>query len=184
MPISIKTYSCSGEGGLKESHRLGDLPSECDQCLKYLNSCKLLVEVTTAFDVASGEYILDKDTNRSSGSARAFQHLDFLGKVHELNLEHLFMYVKRFEGIAAQFSIMYHTKIVKERVPDVKSLEKAEEFSEAVAAQRMTQRPKKEKKQLSERDRAIQVLTGVGVSLAAATAEVDKRFKEQGKVTS
>lgn len=182
MSITLEKFSCFGIDQTVQEHEMGSLPKECDQCLNYLNSCKLLVETSKVFSSEKQTYILDKENNRSQASQMCVRHMEFVEKVHELSLEHLFMYAKRFEGIAAQCSIMYHTRIVKERIPDIRSAEKSAEFAAAVSEQRLAQRPKKEKKQLSERDKAIAALTGVGIPLAAAIASVDEKFKEQGKV--
>ena len=183
MSITLEKFSCFGPGGKEPEHEMGSLPRDCDQCLDYLNSCRLLVETSKLWDTDKKTWILDRENNRSQGSMMSNRHIEFISKVHELSLEHLFMYVKRFEGIAATFSIMYHTRIVKERVPDVKSAESAKEFSEAIAAQKYSQRPKKEKKALDERGKAIAALVAVGIPESVAIASVDSKLKEQGKVT-
>lgn len=184
MSITLEKFSCFGIDQKQEEHEMGSLPKNCEQCLEYLNSCRLLVETSKVFSTEKNTFVLDKENNRAQGSTMATRHIEMVSKVHELSLEHLFMYVKRFEGIAAQFSIMYHTRIVKERVPDPKNMENAKAFSDAVSEQKLSQRPKKEKKMLSDLEKSISILTSVGVPYEAAKTEVEKRFKEQGKVIS
>ena len=162
----------------QKEHELGTLCRECDACLEYLNACRTLIEIRYDF-----EGKLDKELNVKGGIARA----NGFTYAHEYNLQEMFVFMKRLEAITAEFSYLYSQKVIKERVPDPDVLRRKkdpQEFQKALAEQKLANRPAKERKHLSERDKAIAALTGVGLSLEDATASVDAKFKEQGKVTS
>lgn len=172
MSLPLQVYNCMG---LEKPHELGSEPRICDPCLNYLNSCRLLVQTSRNIE--------DRTINSFSASHEANMHIHFIERVHELSLEDMYRYVKRFEAITATFSIMYHTRIVKERA-DPKVIQDSIGFSNAVKEQQLLQRPKKEKKQLDDREKAILALTSVGVPRVVAEKSVDEKFKEQGKVTA
>ena len=157
---------CKDNSGVS-THQKGDRPLECEKCLEYLNVCRLMIEPRTD-SITSNQTVAVNYSNKL---------------IHEMTLQEIFMFQKRFEALAAQCSYVYSTRTITERVPDPKELErKKEDWAQAVKEQKDKQRPAKEKKILTDRDKAIEALIGVGVPREAAIASVDERMKSMGRV--
>jgi hypothetical protein len=167
-------------------HEIGMKARECDMCLEYLNACRTLIGFSFVHDPEStpGEprYILDKDHNQKSGVARCGPF------VHEMNLQEHFVFLKRLEAITAEVSFLYTQKIIKERVSDPDIIKRKKDpaaFKAAVEAQKMAQRPVKERRQLDAREKAIEgLMKATGLPESVATQMVDEQLKKQGKVTA
>jgi hypothetical protein len=158
-----------------EVHEIGTLARSCDACLEYLNACRTLV--TIRYD---HEGKLDSDMQKGViGHVPRF--------VHEYSLLELFTFMKRMEMLSAETSYLYNMKLIRDKVTDpdiIKRKRDPQEFQKAIQESKMAQRPEKEKKQLSAREKAIDALVKVGLPLEMATASVDEQFKKQGKVTA
>lgn len=153
---------------------------ECETCLRYNNSCRLLIQNFT--------------TDSEQGAQdRVEKHLS----VHEMSLEQTMIFVRHLRALAAGATVVYQNKLIKTRIADPASLNKrlnqtkvkTEEFAAAVKEQRDAQRPKKEKRILSDREKAIEKVaeifqrTGIAETVAytMAATEVDKRMAEVGR---
>lgn len=158
-----------------EAHEVGTLARSCDACLEYLNACRTLLQVR--YD---HEGHLATDIQKG-----VMQHVG--PYVHEYDLQQLYVFMKRMEMLTAETSYLYNQKLIKERVSDpdvIKRKKDPVEFKKAIDDQKMANRPEKERKQLSAREKAIAALVAVGLPLEMATASVDEQFKKQGKVTA
>lgn len=170
---------CPSEDKLLTAHTKGDQPRECQTCLDYLNICRLMVEPRT-----------DSIASNQTTAMNWFEKLVPMqgGKlVSEMNLQEIFMYQKRFEALAAKSSIIYNEQLIKERIPNPKELErksaeKAEQWEQAVRDQKDAQRPAKEKKILSDRDKAIAAYKLVGIPQSEATKIVDEQMAAIGRI--
>ena len=165
--------------GTEQEHETGDKPLECQDCLDYLNRCRTMLEPHKMHD---GTW--DKEITMAATSAATFR---FFEHIHEITLQEMYIYVKMTEALAAQVHFMYDKKLIKEKVSDpdiLKGVKDPEEFKRSVAKQRLEQRPKKERKHLDDREKAIKALTELGIPLASAVTSVDEKFKAQGKVVA
>lgn len=179
--MHLTDIPCKAVEGI-EAHKRGSAAATCEKCLEYLNACRTLVEIGYVWNAEVQDYILEKEHNQKSGTFAA-NHF-----VHEMNLQEHFVFLKRLEAITAEVSYLYSQKIIKERVTDpdvVRRKSSPAEFKKAVAESRMANRPAKEKRQLSEREKAIEgLMKGTGLDEKMATLLVDEQFKKQGKVVA
>lgn len=153
------------------AHDKGDQPRECQICIDYLNYCRLMVEPRTD-SIASNQTV-------------AMNYFDKL--VPDMTLQEIFLYQKRFEALAAKASLIYSDQLVKDKIPNPKEIQerakrKDEDWKKAVEEQKNAQRPAKERKILSDRDKAIEAYVKVGIPKEAATAIVDQQMSEIGRV--
>lgn len=134
---------------------------------EYLNACRLLIEP-----------LLDcsKETNEYDAECR-FNSTRF---IKNMSLQGQFLMLSRMEKIAAANSLAIQ-KNYKTIEIELNKREKAK-FETATKQARLDNRPKSERTQLSQRDKAIKALLGLGMSEADAVASVDSRLSEQGKV--
>lgn len=152
----------------------------CVKCQAYNNACRLLL--TPAF--AEGKVDIPREQQLG------FEHAAHFMRVSDFTLEQMFVYMKKIEAIAAGFSLAYNEQLVKKRIADPKKLARdAEEFTEAVKTQRIEQLPKKERKMLDDRQKAINAIFDIYVTLMPekealekATAEVEKRMSKEGRL--
>lgn len=145
----------------------------CVKCQAYNNACRLLL--TPAFT----EGKVDIPREQQLG----FEHASHFMRVSDFTLEQMFVYMKKIEAIAAGFSLAYNEQLVKKRIADPKKLAKdAEEFTEAVREQRVAQLPKKERKMLDDRQKAVAALVAIGLSEKQASEEVEKRMSKEGRL--
>lgn len=153
------------------AHTKGDQPRECQICIDHINICRLMVEPRTD-SVASNQTV-------------AINY--FMKLVPDMTLQEIFMFQKRFEALAAQASLIYSDQLRVERIPNPKELQekskkKQADWTQAVEEQKDKQRPPKEKKILSDRDKAIAAYVAVGVSEKESIEIVDKQMAAIGRV--
>lgn len=93
------------------------------------------------------------------------------------------MYQKRFEALAAKASLVYNERLISEKIPDPKDIQrKNEDWKKAIEEQKDKQRPAKERKILTDRDKAIQAYVTVGIPEQEATKIVDEQMAAIGRV--
>lgn len=146
---------------------IGSNARECDECLSYLNRLRLSFTITEQLGI----------TENQASAITGINHF-----IKDFELNQIFLFQKRLEAATAEVMVIYHTKKVKEKIPDPKSAEKkGEEYAAAVKIQKFDQMSKKEKKVMSEKDKAIQALMNSGVTEAMATTIIESEFKKLGK---
>lgn len=157
------------------AHDKGDQPRDCQVCIDYLNYCRLMVEPKTD-SIASNQTV-------------AMNYFDKL--VCDMSLQEIFMYQKRFEALAAKASLIYSEQLIKDKIPNPKELKairaddskrKTEEWNKAVEDQKDAQRPPKERKILTDRDKAIAAYVKVGIGENEAIKIVDEQMAAIGRV--
>jgi hypothetical protein len=167
--IDIKDYMKNCENESIGLHEQGYKPMECHECIRHLNFVLLMVKPLPDMGIAK---------NQEAATGRTLKY------VHEMTLQEIFIYQKMVEAIAAQCSLIYNQRLIKDKIPDPKELErKSEDWKRAEKEMKDRNRPAKEKKQLSDRDKAVAALVSVGVSQSDAESSVDERFKKMGKLT-
>lgn len=154
----------------------GSNPRECDSCLEFLNASRMgLLGHTVQGAQAHGVLWANK-----------FQ------EVHKLSLTDLFIFQKQLETITAEILVIYHTEQVKKRIPDPKKIEQAvlsrpeswESQDSKLKSEKIirdainSNRTKKERVVLSQRDKAIAGMVKIGMSREEAEAIVDKKGRE------
>lgn len=149
------------------AHTRGDNPRECQTCIDYMNWCRLMVEPRT-----------DSIASNQTVAVQWFEKM-----VPDMSLQEIFMYQKRFEALAARASLVYSDQLVKDKIPNPKEIErKAADWARAVEEQKDKNRPPKEKKILSDRDKAINAYVSVGIPLDQATKIVDEQMAAIGRI--
>lgn len=104
--------------------------------------------------------------------------------VHDMTLPEVFIYMKMLEGMAAQCSLIYNQRLVRDKIVDPKEIQKnREDWQRAVEEQNKRNAPPIVRKQLSARDKAVKSLMDIGLSRADAESSVDAKFAAQGKAT-
>ncbi len=175
MPfIHSNTKFCSDESVPRGQHEKGEFPRACDQCLAYLNWVRLMVKP------------IEGITTQANQQAAIGSTLKY---VADMNVQEVFVYMKMMEAVAAQVFIIHEDRTRKERIPNPKELQQQnEDWQRAVKEQKdrlkSTPELKKEKKILSDRDRAVEALVSVGVPRKAAEESVDEKMRQQGKVVA
>lgn len=160
--------------------RIGSNLLECERCLDYVNwTCLMVTPVGTETDISHNQAHAGDNT------------LKFIQNkfVDELDLQNHYIFMKRLEAMAAAASIAYNARKIKAQIPNPSKIEKSKEWNEAIRKQREEQRPQKERKILSQRDKAIESLVGVMVKTGMpeetarqlATTQVDKSMSEVGR---
>lgn len=145
----------------------------CEKCQAYNNACRLLV--TPAFVEGKVDIVHEKQLG--------FEHAAHFMRVSDFTLEQMFVFMKKMEAVCAGFNLAYSQANVKKHTPDPKKLARdAEEFTEAVKAQRIEQLPKKERKMLDDRQKAVATLVAIGLTEENATLEVEKRMSKEGRL--
>lgn len=152
-----------------DSHAIGSQPIECLDCLKYCNVCVTIMRPNMGLDIEGNQQVV-------------FQNANYLLK--DLKTEEVYFFVKRAEALAASFGLLYQQRKIKEKIPNPKSAEASLEFSESIKRQKDAVRPKKEKKLLTDRDRAIESFTKLGITLEKATAMVDAQLIKEGRAVN
>ncbi len=114
------------------------------------------------------------------------ERLENFTSLSKYKLDDLFIFMKHLESLHATCAIAYHTRVVKERVPDIddveKKVRKSKEVKEALREQKIANLPKAEQKMLKDREKAVQALVSVGIPREIAEKEVDATMKGQGKL--
>lgn len=169
--FNMTNHNCPNSENL-EPHEDGIQFMNCVDCRSYLNRCRVLHRIIRNAD---GSIDNELHVKRSGEAALKF--------CHELEMDELYTYTKMFTQFAAMCSYAYSEREVKLRVNDPsKSRGKSgNEFKQALAAQRMESRPAKEKKHLSDFDKAVAVLTKAGISEESAREAIKQQFARQGK---
>lgn len=148
----------------------GTNAKECDKCLDYLNYARMMISFGKEQDVSSIQ----------AGAVVTLHHyLD----VAKMDISQIYKFQKRLEALHAEVAAIYTSLKIKARIPNAEKAEKAKDFKKATDQQKLDNAPKADKKRLDARDKAIKALTDIGLSYEVAAASVDKRLKEQGKVT-
>lgn len=182
----MKNVQCNNEGKLSESHELGTQPLECGYCLQYLNDCKNLIEVRPDY-----QGVFDKDMNQAAAATAMFHFAEQYLDVAKMDLQQLFVWVKRMEGLTFQCSFMYYQATKKQGVndPDVLKRKKGPtEFQAEVKRQQDNNRPSGEKKKMakaeSDFERAVnKIVEKVGLAREIAEDMVRNEFKKAGKMS-
>lgn len=152
-----------------DTHDKGSQAIQCQDCIDHLNWIRLMVKP------------LDNMTIQQNQQAAMGRTLKFVG---DMTLQELFIYQKMLEGMAAQCSLIYNQRLVKDKIADPLELKRQQEdWKAAERKQRLANAPTPVKKQLTARDKAIVSLMNVGLSRADAEKSVDSKFEEQGKAT-
>ncbi len=157
----------------------GTNPINCETCFSYLNWTRLLLAPFNTNDDSTDD--LQK---------RSIRNLNDFVKVNEITQpEVMFKYMKLFEALSAGMSLIYNAKIINDRLPDPEQAEsssrgKSKEFSDAVKAQREAQRPKKEKKLLTLREKSIAQMVAIGMSEEDAAKFVDNGLLKAGRAVN
>ena len=163
------SMQCPNE--LIEKHDKGTQPHQCLDCVDYLNWTRLMIMPRNNMGIEANQQV-------------ALNYVDKFA--HELDLQGMFLLMKKAEAIAAAASVIYNERLLKNRqqISDPKELErKADDWKRAEKEMRDKNRPPKEKKMLSDFEKAVKQLTDVHVSQEAAESIVRERFAKQGKVT-
>lgn len=157
-------------------HEVGSKSMECRECLSYLNSARLLHKVHKS--IADGSIDKDLNVKRAGESALKF--------CHEMTLDEHYVYLKMMETFTAMVSYAYSQKLVEVRLADAATVKKynGDSFNKALAEAKKANRPKKELKHLSDKDKAIAVLTAAGIDHDSATKAIEEQFRAQGKSIS
>jgi hypothetical protein len=159
--------NCTNE--LIEKHSKGSQANQCLDCIDYLNWVRLMIMPRQNIGIEANQQV-------------AINYVDKFA--HELDLQGMFLLMKKAEAIAAAASVIYNERIVKAKIADPKELErKADDWKRAEKEMRDKNRPTKERKMLSDFEKAVKQLTDVHVSEEAAIEIVKERFAKQGKVT-
>lgn len=157
------------KNGAIEKHQNGSKPHECLDCIDWLNWAALMILPRCDNSVESNQQVAINYATKM---------------ISQMDLQEVFYAMKRHEAIAAQFSVIYNERTLKGRVADPKELERrADDWKRAEKEMKDRNRPKAEKKMLSDYEKAIIQLTNVGVSEPDAISIVKERFAKQGKVT-
>lgn len=166
--VELTSAKCHSKTEGIEAHEIGSNPRRCDECLQYMNKMLVLVRPYTGKDVEFNQIV-------------TAQNMPFL--VKDLNLEEFYLYTKKLEMLAACAGLMYQDTLRKTKVnPDtVKKNAGKQSFAEEMKRERDLQRPKKEKKLLDARDKAIAVYTSLGMPLDQAAKMVDEQMAKQGR---
>jgi CRISPR/Cas system CSM-associated protein Csm2 small subunit len=107
------------------------------------------------------------------------RRINFL--VKDMPIEARFRYMKLLETLTAEAAVAYHNAKITERTPDPKAAEKAEDFKKAVKAQKIANLPPKEKKLLSDADKAIAQLVKNGIPESTARRIVEAEMVKEGR---
>lgn len=157
------------KNGSIPAHLEGSEAIQCMECIDWLNRARLMLIPRVDNSI---------DSNQTVAGNYAIK------MVHEYDMEELFRAMKRHEAIAAAMSLIYNERLIAKRIADPKELERrADDWKAAEKEMRNANRPKAEKKMLSDFDKAVAQLTAVGVSEPNAIEIVKERFAKQGKVT-
>lgn len=151
------------------THVYGTRTTDCEQCRVYNNWSRIMLTPTT-MDVQH-EY------NTS------FENVPKFIEISKLSLDDIFIFMKKITAIAAGFTLAWDNANIKKRTPNPKALEaQSEEFEQAVKVQRIAQLPPKERKMLSDKEKAIKALMDIGIDKATATANVEERMAKAGRL--
>lgn len=158
------------------TRNLGSNPLECSECLKYINWVRLIAD---PFPVQLDANTIQRET---VGRVNKFQD------IYQLDMDQLFLWGKKMEAIAAACSMLYQAKVIKERTPDIDRAEMTKAIEKSNRIQKLENLPKKEKKILSERDKAVAAIFNIykkimneEIAQTKAEAEVDARMAEVGR---
>lgn len=158
--------------------KIGSRPLECKPCLDYINWIRVLAQPPEFNDI---EAVGQIQKNAIHNTARFIE-------VHSLNLDEMFLWMKQFEACAASISMLYQAKVIKERTPNIDKAEMSKAIEKSNAQQKLDNLPKKEKRILSERDKAVESLKKVFMAimpeekaLQKAEEQVDARMAEVGR---
>lgn len=121
-----------------------------------------------------------KDCSESTNRYHAECQLDSSRVVHLMSIEEKFLLLTRMEACSARMSLAISKDFKRIKGELTKREEK--KLAETAAIVRENNRPKREKKQLSDRDKAIKGLMTAGLSEADAIASLDPALLKQGKV--
>lgn len=147
-------------------HTIGTMSVQCEDCLEYTNMCMTIL-------------LPDTSQSREANQQAVFQNSPYL--VKDLTLEEHYLFMRRLESLAANVGVLYQQRIHKERVPDIKRAEASIDYAASIKKQKDSQRPKKEQKLLSDRDKAIGALTKLGLDPEVAAKTVDKQMSKEGR---
>lgn len=157
---------------------------ECQTCLDYFNSIRLLVLPARSSNSSMNR---EEEQSLSGGAAER------IARVHEMNLQELFIFTKKLEACAGTANLLYTQQKIAAAVPDPEKLERsAEEWKQALAEQKKANRSASEKrkdKQIeSAEDKAIRAFeklvssyTNIGIARAAALEMASQLYQSQGK---
>lgn len=148
---------------------------ECPDCLAFANSCVLLLRPMERISAEDNQKSVFAWSDQENHLVNYF--------VHELDLKELHLYVKRYEAFGALLRLGYQKKVVTERPAQVKEAVDSESYQVWKLEQRKIHAPKKEKKQISDYEKAVDYLVKLGVELLEAQNTVKAQFSKQGKVT-
>lgn len=147
---------------------LGSNVTECTHCLNYNNQSRLLIQ----------NFMTDDE-------AKAMDRVvKFVENVADMSLENTFRFVRHLRSLSAGATVAYQNKLIKERINDPKGITKklnAAEFAQAVREQKDAQRPPREKKLLTAREKAIKSLTDIGVPESIAIERIDSEMTKVGR---
>lgn len=172
-PFLPGTLRCKGE--ISQSlpkHDIGSEPRTCDTCLSWLNAVRWAV---IPMDKASTE----------SNQNGAITNINHMLKIHEMSFEQVHLVMKRMEAATAEIATIYHTMKIKARIPDPTKEKKDKEFFVKGAKQQILDNaPKKEKKILTHREKAIEALVKSSkISYELASSIIDSQMAKMGAVS-
>lgn len=147
--------------------------TQCAKCLDWNNTCRLIAAPIMLG--ASTAETLEYNVAKALENVQKF--------AHEIDLETLFVFMKRIEAVAAGASLAYNQRTrVNSKLADPTGAEKAKDFSKALKEQTIANLPKKEKVLLDARGKAIKALTDLGIPSEIAEKQVDERMAQAGRV--
>lgn len=169
--FNMTNHDCPNSENL-EKHEEGSQFLQCIDCRAYINRCRVIHHIIRNSD---GSIDNELHTKRAGESALKF--------CDKMEMDELYTYLKMMTQFTAMVSYAYAEREVKLRIanPSAARGKSGDEFKKALAAERLSQRPKKEQKHLSDFDKAVAVLTKSGVSLEVAQAAIKEQFAKQGK---
>jgi hypothetical protein len=167
--IDIKDYMKPCENESIGQHDKGYKPMECQECIRHLNFVLLMVKPLPDMGVAK---------NQEASIGRTLKY------VNDMTLQEIFIYQKMVEAIAAQASLIYNQRLVRDKIVDPKELEKrSEDWQQAQKEMQVRNLPKVSKKHLTDYEKAVQALMHIGLSRIDAESSVKERFDAQNKMT-
>lgn len=150
-------------------------PVECQECCDESNRLRLLLLPTPLGDTKQSEKV---------GHDQRISFNAVVKTVDKMTLDELFVFMKKAEAVAAGAGLAYNQRLMKLRVSpeDVETRKKDQQsFAGAARQARVDNLPKKERRLLSDRDKAIEQLMKF-MDREAATASVDSQMSKQGRL--